>query len=136
MTPTQFLTAAALIAVALVTPHSAQADNDVFPGLKRTSLMKQDLSVPGREVVLVLVEFPPGLSAQRHAHPGEEIVYVVEGELEYALDGRPPIVVKAGEVLFIPHGTPHAVKNVSVGKSAELGTYIAEKGRPLLVLSE
>jgi mannose-6-phosphate isomerase class I len=41
-----------------------------------------------------------------------------------------------GEVLFIPAGTPHAVKNVGSGNAAELATYIVERGRPLLVLGK
>ena len=45
------------------------------------------------------------------------------------------MIVEAGEMLFIPHGTPHAVKNIGTGK-AELATYIVEKGTPLLALSE
>jgi quercetin dioxygenase-like cupin family protein len=76
------------------------------------------------------------VSVARHSHPGEELVYVTEGALEYRLDGRPPLIVKAGEVLFIPHGTPHAVKNVGAVTAAELATYIVEKGKPLLALSE
>ena len=84
----------------------------------------------------MLVEFGPGVTAVRHSHPGEELVYVTEGSLEYQLDGRPPVIVKAGDVLFIPHGTPHAVKNVGTGKAVELATYIVEKGKPLLALSE
>jgi quercetin dioxygenase-like cupin family protein len=83
----------------------------------------------------VLVDFDPGVSFPRHSHPGEEIVYVVEGSLEYALDGQPPVTLKAGEVLFIPTGTPHAVRNVGTGKASELATYIVEKGKPLLVRS-
>ena len=78
----------------------------------------------------MLVEFAPGVAFPRHSHPGEELVYVVEGALEYALEGRPPVTLKAGDVLFIPHGTPHAVKNVGSGKAAELATYIVEKGKP------
>ena len=104
--------------------------------IKRTNLLRNDLSAAGREVIQVLVEFAPGVRAVRHSHPGEELVYVIEGALEYQLDGRPPVTVKAGEVLFIPHGTPHAVKNVGTGKAAELATYIVEKGKPLLKLSE
>jgi len=46
------------------------------------------------------------------------------------------VTLKAGDVLFIPHGTPHAVKNIGVGKATELATYIVEKGKPLLVLSK
>jgi quercetin dioxygenase-like cupin family protein len=70
--------------------------------------------------------------APNHTHPGEEIVYVVEGVLEYALEGRPPVTLKAGDTLFIPAGIPHAVKNVGNGNAAELATYIVEKGKPLL----
>lgn len=84
----------------------------------------------------MLVEFAPGAAAPRHAHPGEELVYVVEGVLEYQLDGQAPVTVKAGEVLFIPYGGVHAVRNVGSGKAAELATYIVEKGKPLLVLAE
>jgi quercetin dioxygenase-like cupin family protein len=103
-------------------------------GIKRTDLQRHDLSVPGREVIQVLVEFAPGVLFPKHSHPGEEIVYVVEGLLEYALEGRPPVTLKAGEVLFIPAGTPHAVTNLGSGNAAELATYIVEKGKPLLTV--
>jgi quercetin dioxygenase-like cupin family protein len=103
-------------------------------GIKRTDLQRHDLSVPGREVIQVLVEFAPGVLFPKHSHPGEEIVYVVEGLLEYALEGRPPVMLKAGEVLFIPAGTPHAVTNLGSGNAAELATYIVEKGKPLLTV--
>ncbi len=56
--------------------------------------------------------------------------------LEYQLDGRPPVTLKAGEVLFIPYGTIHAVTNVGSGNATELATYFAEKGKPLLTLAE
>ena len=98
--------------------------------------MRDDLSAPGREVIQVLVDFGPGVVAPRHSHPGEEIVYVVEGVLEYQLDGRPPVTLKAGEVLFIPDGGIHAVKNVGGGKGAELATYIVERGKPLLTVAK
>ena len=104
--------------------------------IKRTDLMKEDLSVSGREVVQVRVDIPAGVTAPKHNHPGEELVYVIEGALEYRLDGRPPVTLKAGEVLFIPNGTPHEVKNVGSANAAELATYIVEKGKPLVALSE
>ena len=56
--------------------------------------------------------------------------------MEYAVDGKAPVTLKAGEVLFIPPGTPHAVTNVGTTKASELGTYIVQKGKPLLVLSK
>jgi quercetin dioxygenase-like cupin family protein len=128
--------AAALFLATASTLPVAQAHEVSLGDIKRTNLLRNDLSAPGREVIQVLVEFAPGVSAVRHSHPGEELVFVTEGALEYRLDGRPPLIVKAGEVLFIPHGTPHAVKNVGGVKAAELATYIVEKGKPLLVVSE
>jgi quercetin dioxygenase-like cupin family protein len=106
------------------------------PGIKRTDLQRHDLSVPGREVVQVRVDFAPGVVAPRHSHPGEEIVYAIEGTLEYQVEGKPPVTLHAGEVLFIPAGTIHAVKNVGSGNAAELATYVVEKGKPLVVLAK
>jgi quercetin dioxygenase-like cupin family protein len=128
---TRIMAVAALIVASALAPHVALAQ---APGIKRTDLQRHDLSVPGREVIQVLVEFAPGVVAPNYSHPGEEIVYVVEGLLEYALEGRPPVTLKAGDVLFIPAGTPHAVTNVGSGNAAELATYIVEKGKPLFTL--
>jgi quercetin dioxygenase-like cupin family protein len=123
--------AAALISASALTPHVTLAQG---PGLTRKDLQQHDLSIPGREVVQVLVGIAPGVVAPKHTHPGEEIVYVVEGQLEYSLEGKPPVTLKAGEVLFIPTGTPHEVKNVGSGNASELATYIVEKGKPLVTL--
>ena len=105
-----------------------------LPGIKRTDLQRHDLSVPGREVVQVRVDFAPGVAFGKHSHPGEEIVYVLEGSLEYQVEGKPPVTLKVGEVLFIPAGTVHAAKNVGSGNGAELATYVVEKGKPLVVM--
>jgi quercetin dioxygenase-like cupin family protein len=105
-------------------------------GITRTDLQRHDLSVAGREVVQVRVDFAPGVVAPAHKHPGEEIVYGIEGLLEYRLEGKPLVTLKAGEVLFIPAGTIHEVKNVGAGSAAELATYVVEKGKPLVVVVE
>lgn len=104
--------------------------------IKRIELQRHDLSVTGREVVQVRVDIPSGAAFPRHSHPGEEMVYMIEGVLEYHLEGRPPVTLKAGEVLFIAAGTVHTVKNVGSGNGAELATYIVEKGKPLLTLAK
>ncbi len=103
---------------------------------KRTDLQRHDLSAPGREVVQVRVDFEPGYASPKHTHPGEEIIYVLEGTLEYEVEGKPPVTLKAGDVLFIPAGTIHAAKNVGSANGAELATYVVEKGEPLLVVVE
>jgi quercetin dioxygenase-like cupin family protein len=111
--------------------HAAQVQQS---GIKRTDLLRHDLSVPGREIVQVRVDFAPGVEFGKHSHPGEEIAYVLEGSLEYQLEGKPPVTLKAGEALFIPAGTIHSARNVGSGNAAELATYIVEKGKPLLTL--
>lgn len=126
----RIIAAAALVVAGALAPQVALAQ---WAGIKRTDLARSDLSTPGREVIQVLVEFAPGVAAPRHSHPGEEIAYVIEGVFLYELDGRPPVTLKAGEALFIPAGTPHAVKNVGSGNAVELATYIVEKGIPLLM---
>ena len=124
----QIMAVAVLIAgcLALSMAHSQQA------GIKRTDLLQHDLIAPGREVVQVRVDFAPGVGFPAHSHPGEEIAYVIEGVLEYRLEGRPPVTLKAGETLFIPAGTVHSAKNVGSSSAAELATYIVEKGKPLV----
>ena len=127
-----FAVAGMIIACGLVL-HVTHAQQT---GIKRTNLQRNDLSIAGREVVQVRVDIAPGVTAARHSHPGEEIVYAIEGTMEYRLDGKPPVTIKAGEVLFIPYGTIHEVKNVGSGNAAELATYIVEKGKPLVVPAE
>ena len=104
------------------------------PGTNRTDLQRHDLSVPGREVVQARVDFDRGAAFGKHTHPGEEIIYVLEGSLEYQVEGKPPMTLKAGDVLLIPAGTIHAAKNVGSGTAKELATYVVEKGKPLVVM--
>jgi quercetin dioxygenase-like cupin family protein len=120
-----------LIAASAVTLYGAVHPQ---PPITRTDLQRQDLSVPGREVIQVLVGFAPGADFPKHSHPGEEIVYVVEGSLEYQVDRKPPVMLEAGDVLFIPAGAAHAVRNTGKGNAAELATYVVEKGKPLITL--
>ena len=130
MKATRILTIVVIV-VSGVALHLTQAQQS---GIKRTDLQQHDLGIPGREVVQVRVDIGPGVVAPKHSHPGEEIIYVIEGSLEYQVEGKPPVTLKAGEVLFIPYGTVHAAKNVGNDNAAELATYIVEKGKPLVTL--
>jgi quercetin dioxygenase-like cupin family protein len=106
------------------------------PGLWRTDLQQHELSVPGREVVQARVDIGPEAPFVKHTHPGEEIIYVLEGSLEYEVEGQPTRTYNAGEALTVPAGAVHAVRNVGSGNAAELATYVVEKGKPLLTLVE
>jgi quercetin dioxygenase-like cupin family protein len=133
MRTTRMMAVAALIAGSGVALHVARAQQ---PGFKRTNLQRHDLSSPGREVVQARIDIAPGAAFPRHTHPGEEIIYVIEGSLEYQVEGKPPVTLKAGDVLFIPAGTIHAARNVGTDNGAELATYVVEKGKPLVVLTK
>ena len=114
--------------LALYVAHAQQV------GARRVDLQRHDLSAPGREVIQVIVELAPGTTAPRHTHPGEEIIYVLEGTWEYTVEGKPPMTLKAGDVLFIPAETIHSARNLGTGRGRELATYVVEKGKPLVTL--
>jgi quercetin dioxygenase-like cupin family protein len=103
------------------------------PTTTRHDLQQHDLDIPGHEAVQVRIDFPPGAVAPRHSHPGEEVIYVLKGTLQYRFDGKPPVTLSAGGVLFVPTGTIHMATNVGKTPASELGTYIVEKGKPLVI---
>ena len=115
---------------------AAQAPAPPRPaGTARTDLQRHDLSIAGWETLQALVTFEPGSTFPRHKHPGEEIIYVTEGSVDYEVAGK-WVTVKAGAVLFIPSGTVHAARNTGTVRAAELATYVVEKGKPLSVFTE
>jgi quercetin dioxygenase-like cupin family protein len=120
MKTTRMMAVATLIATTGLVLQAALAQP---VGARRIDLQRHDLSVTGREVIQTIVELAPGTTAPRHTHPGEEIIYVLEGTWEYTVQGKPPVTLKAGDVLFIPAGTIHS-------------TYIVEKGKPLITVVE
>jgi len=127
----QIVAMAALVAAAVLAPLGAQAQQN---GVTRTDLQRQDISAPGREAIQVRVDLAPGVAFGKHTHHGEEVIYVLEGTLEYQLEDKPPVTLKAGDVLFIPAGTVHSARNPGSVTGSELATYIVEKGKPLVTL--
>jgi len=118
--------------IAFLIPNQIAAQT----GVKRTDLQKHDLSTPGKEMVQARIDFAAHSAFGSHYHPGEEVIYVIEGTLEYQVEGEKPVTLKAGEVLFIPAGVVHSAKNNSNANAAELATYIVEKGKPILTLKK
>lgn len=116
---------AALMVAALGT-LAAQA-----PAFKRTILQQADLSVPGREAVMAMVEFPAGSETGRHTHPGEEISYVEAGPFVLEVDGQPTKTLKSGEVFMVPAGTIHNGHPAPGSTAKVIATYVIEKGKPV-----
>jgi len=89
----------------------------------------QVLSGPDR----LVIDFPntvPGPQMRNQSVDRGEVKDVRFGRFQ----GKPPVTLKAGDVLFIPAGTVHSATNVGSVTGSELATYIVEKGKPLLTL--
>ncbi len=124
---------AALVVIGSSLVHVVQAQT---PQTARTELTRQDLGDSVHEVVQTRVNFSPGAAFPAHSHHGVEVAYVLEGTLEYRLEGKNPITLRAGQSLFIPSGTHHSARNVGEGEASELATYFVEKGKPLVELAK
>ena len=103
-------------------------------GPTRTDLQRHDLSVPGREVVQVIVGLDPGVMAPRHTHPGEEVGYILAGTVRMMIEGRETLTLGAGDGFLIPPGTPHNALDVGPGTGRMLSTYLVETGQPVATL--
>ena len=97
----------------------------------RVPLQNHDLSIPDKVMVQVRAEFAETATSGRHNHPGEEIGYLLEGQLELKVDGQPTRILKPGDVFFIPAGVIHEGINTSSGTSKVIATYVVEKGKPV-----
>jgi quercetin dioxygenase-like cupin family protein len=117
--------AASLLVVGLLAAAGASAQ------IKRTPVLTADVAAPGQQAVVVRGEIDGGVSAPRHTHPGDEISYVMEGEVELLIDGEPPRLVKAGEAFVVPAGKVHGARNPGTAPLRFLGVYVVDKSKPL-----
>jgi quercetin dioxygenase-like cupin family protein len=123
------LLCASIVAVAGIGAAVAQQPS-ASAGIKRTPLQKIEFP-EGYTTVTGIAEIGPGGAAGRHTHPGIETGYVLEGEADLLIDGKPPLRLKAGESYSIPAGVVHDAK-VHGDKSLKvLGIYVVDKTKPL-----
>jgi quercetin dioxygenase-like cupin family protein len=106
------------------------------PGLWRTDPQRQDLSVPRREVVQSRVDIGPEARLVKHTHPSEEIIYILEGSLEYQIEGQPPKTFTVGEALTVPAGAVPRGAECRQRQRGGTRHHVVEKGKPLLTLAE
>ena len=101
------------------------------PGVTRRILLQTDGPVPGYVTITVEAEIEAGATVARHTHPGIESAYLLEGSLELPIDGQPTRMLKPGDGVQVPPGTPHAGGKPSDKKTRLAITYVVEKGKPL-----
>ena len=102
-----------------------------------TALMKQALGdVPGREVVVITLDIPPGGGSAPHRHPGHHVIgYVLEGSYKLKLDQGDEKILTKGQTFYEAPGQLHAVSaNGSATEPAKvLAVIVAESGKPVTV---
>jgi len=123
-------TGLALFALGATADHFAFAQQQ--PSIKRTILQRQDdPASPKYEAVMAISEIPPGGTSGKHRHPGIELAYVLSGAVELVHEGKPPMIVKAGEATMNTLGGIHTATNRGTVPVKILTVYIVEKGKPL-----
>jgi quercetin dioxygenase-like cupin family protein len=101
------------------------------PAVKRNVVLKQDMTLPGREALMVFVEIPPGGDEGRHTHPAEVFVFVEEGSLTLEIEGKPTETLKAGDHFYVAPGQVHRGVNNGTTPVKLHAVFVAEKGKPL-----
>ncbi|WP_210264986.1 cupin domain-containing protein [Bradyrhizobium archetypum] len=125
------------VAVTGSTDKTVTAPRDDLAGkLTRRVIQRSPSSVPGREIVQVETEIPPGVESGWHVHPGEEVGYIIAGNVEMKIEGRPTVILRAGDGFLIPPRTPHNARDVGPETGRMLSTYIVEPGQPLATFVE
>ncbi len=75
-------------------------------GLEDLNPLLQRQFVVGTQIMVARVLLKKGCLVPRHSHVNEQVTYILEGALQFDIDGK-QIIVRAGEVLCIPPNMPH-----------------------------
>ena len=104
-------------------------------GVTRTPILKQNLEAdPKKEVTMFIGEFKPGARTGKHYHPGQEFIYVLEGQRVLEEVGKPPVELRPGVALYLqsdPDKPTYVHEGINTSKAALmklLVILITEKG--------
>jgi quercetin dioxygenase-like cupin family protein len=101
-----------------------------------TPLMTKELpNIPGKEAVMITVEYPPGSSDPAHRHNANTFVYVLEGSIVMQVKGGKPVTLTPGQTFYEGPEDIHVVgRNASKTKPAKFVVLLVkDKGAPVLV---
>ena len=126
----------AVVALAGMVAYMASASGQAKKGtrdelagkLARREVQRSPLSIAGREMVQVEMLIPAGVESGWHIHPGEEVGYIVQGQVEMRVQGRATVVLRPGEGFLISPRTPHNARDLGPETGKMLSTYIVETG--------
>lgn len=112
------------------------AQDKAAPQAKVTDLMTRPLpDFPGREALMITVEFPPGGKDPVHRHDADAFIYVLEGSIVMGVQGQPEVTLKPGDSWYEGPDDIHNVgRNASMTKPAKfLVVALKKAGAPLAI---
>ncbi|HEY4350865.1 MAG TPA: cupin domain-containing protein [Paraburkholderia sp.] len=124
------------MALVTLTALSAGAARAAAPEAIVTPLMTQPLpDYPGKEALMIMVEYPPGSVDPVHRHNAHAFVYVLEGTIEMQLKGGKQVTLKPGQTFYEGPNDVHTVgRNASQTQPAKfIVLLLKDKGAPVLV---
>jgi quercetin dioxygenase-like cupin family protein len=133
MRPTLWLALSALLGAGATTAAGPAAS---APGPTVTPLMTQDLpDYPGKQALMLLVEYPPGGADPVHRHDAHAFVYVLEGSIVMGVAGGKPVTLHAGQTFHEgPHDLHTIGRNASTDRPARfLAVLLKDKDKPALI---
>jgi quercetin dioxygenase-like cupin family protein len=119
-----------LVLLILMTSAATAQQADVVPVISR------DLAdIPGKEVVMITVEYPPGGFDPVHRHNAHAFIYVLEGSIVMQVKGGKEVTLTPGESFYEGSEDVHVVgRNASATRPAKfLVVFVKDKGAPILV---
>ena len=122
----------ALVALSLVAgAHAAEP-----PPPRVTELLTQPLAnAPGKDAMMITVEYPPGGADPIHRHNASAFVYVLEGTVEMQLEGGKKVTLRPGQTFYEDPSSVHLVgRNASDTEPAKFVVFLVkEPGTPALI---
>jgi quercetin dioxygenase-like cupin family protein len=103
---------------------------------KVTSLMSKPVpDNPGKELLMISVEYPPGASDPVHRHNAQALLYVLEGSVIMGVNGEKPVTLTPGQTFYEGPNDVHTVgRNASKTMPAKfLVLFLKNKAAPLLI---
>jgi quercetin dioxygenase-like cupin family protein len=128
--------AVVLVCLMPVTLGPREVPQEASKEAKVTTLFSRDLpDVPGKEGLMLTVEYPPGASDPVHRHNADAFVYVLEGSIVMQVRGGKEVSLTPGQTFYEGPSDVHVVgRNASQTKPAKFVVFLVkEKGAPVFM---
>ncbi len=122
--------------ILLLALASLAVDTAVAEEAKVTPLLSKELKEsPGKEGLMMVVEYPPGNTDPIHRHNAHGFIYILEGSVVMQVRGGKQVTLTSGQTLYEGPDDVHVVgRNASSTQPAKLLVFLVkDKGAPVLV---